>query len=945
MSGQWMQWLFNPSGFTPHGFCLLWQPWLIWLHAVSDAGIGLAYFTIPLALHRILRRRPDLEYWPVFAVLAAVTVMCGIGHWMDVLTLWVPAYGAAGLVKLGTFAAAASMSCAVWTLMPEAMALPSPAQLRQVNADLREVRRSELRLSAAATQLASARDALTHELTRRQAAEARTQESEERLRTVLQSPVTEALYLLDPAGQIETWNAAAERIKGYTAEEIIGRNFAVFFTQEDAAAGAPGRLLATVQEQGQYTAEATRVCKDGTRFLARISMAAVRRQDGSLRGFVQVTQDITGQRIADEQRAIIIDAAPNGMMIVDESGTITLANAQCARIFGYPPGALTGQSVEILVPDAVRSRHAAMRSGFTGGDGMRGIATGRVFMGRKQNGTDVPVEILLTPVTTPRGYIVVASIFDITERQRLEAERLAAELHERHAVEETNAWLDHLSHDLAQARDRAESANQAKSRFLASVTHELRTPLHGILGYAELMYLEGGLTPTDLQRLEVMIAAGQHLLAMVNSVLDMSQIEADQMELHPVPTDLRQLVGVCLDVVRPAAEAKGLTLIHTVSAPMRVVVDATRLRQVLINLLGNSVKFTPAGGVEVRLHSTQSGSGFRLQVVDTGPGVRAMHRDKLFQTFERLNAEAVSGIEGTGLGLAIAARLIRLMGGRIGYDDNPGGGSIFWLELPACNDTGQSPAAAALPPPAPTRYLRVLVADDEPLNRSIAREFLQRAGHDVVCVNDGAAAVAAASDDTFDVILMDVRMPGMNGLEATRLIRLLPAPRGTACVVAVTAQAFAQQIETCRQAGMDLHLSKPFTEAVLLATLATALRCDKAGSPALLVFDQAAFEGVAEFLPAPDVAGYLQALDTRCAEVAQRLALDAPLAGDLSLLENVHRLAGTAGSLGFNQIAAAACAFEAAAEMEPAALAARSDELAIAIGAAMPAMRRQTLEG
>jgi signal transduction histidine kinase/HPt (histidine-containing phosphotransfer) domain-containing protein len=517
--------------------------------------------------------------------------------------------------------------------------------------------------------------------------------------------------------------------------------------------------------------------------------------------------------------------------------------------------------------------------------------------------------------------------------------------------------LKRLGRQLGQAREVADQANQAKSRFLAGITHELRTPLHGILGYAELLSLEGGLNPTQMQRLDAMMAAGQYLLLTINAVLDMSQIESDRLELRPIDIQLPDLVRTCLDVVRPAAEAKGLSLVLAPAALFRLFVDPMRLQQVLINLLGNAVKFTPSGAVEVRLRQAEIGECVRLEVVDTGPGIRPVHRDKLFQTFERLNAETVSGIEGAGLGLAIAARLVQMMGGRIGYVDNPGGGSVFWLELPRAT----VPAAEAEPVPmsrlAESSRLRVLVVDDEVLNRNIAGGFLSIAGHEVVCVDNGAAAVEAAAADDFDVILMDVRMPGMNGLQATRLIRALPPPRGQVRVVAVTAQAFAQQIEICRQAGMDGHVSKPFKQAVLLAALenATALptNTEWAATPAaaghadaevgLPVLDRAVFEEITETLSAADLQENLQILLTRCEALLRGLRMSGMLSQASELAEAAHKLAGGAGTFGFLQVAAAARRFEAAADLGAPETTARADDLAAAIEASVMTVRQERL--
>jgi PAS domain S-box-containing protein len=952
MSGAWTNFLIDPSGLTPHGFCLSWNPWLVWLHAVSDLGIGLTYFTIPFALVLIMRRRPDLVFRPVFGLFAAFILLCGLGHCLDVLTLWVPAYGLEGLVKAATFAVSAVTAGAVWALLPQALTLPSPTQLREVTLDLIEVQQAGLRLELAAREASAAHEALAQELARREAAEARMQDSEARFQILMQSRVSEALYLLDANGNVETWGAGAARMKGYEADEVIGRNFSLFFAAEDIAAGVPARMLGEARDHGRCTAEGYCVAKNGRRSLVLRSLDAIYRNDGSLRGFASVARDVTQQRIEEEQRAIIIDAAPNGMMIVDEAGIITLANTRCAQIFGYEPGALTGKPVESLVPDGFRPGHATLRSRFTDGEDVPGMVTGRVVTGRQHDGGAVKIEVLLSPVVTPRGRIAVASIFDTTERQRLEAERVDAESRARRDAEETSARLDRLSRDLAHALNRAELANQAKSRFLAVVTHELRTPLHGILGYAELMTLEGGLTTTQSAQLNVMMAAGQHLLGMVNSVLDMSQIEADRLDLHPAPTELWGLIGVCLDVVRPAADAKGLKLLYAPGPPAQAVIDATRLQQVLINLLANAIKFTPAGTVEVRLAETPDAAGFRLEVADTGPGVREIHRGRLFQTFERLDPEAVGGIEGTGLGLALADRLVHLMGGRIGYADSPGGGSLFWLELPANRTGGAVPPEAILASPAASRRMRVLVADDEPLNRSIAHEFLRRAGHEAVCVNDGQAAVEAAAAGDFDAILMDVRMPGLNGLDASRQIRALPPPRGEVWIVAVTAQAFAQQIQTCLQAGMDSHVSKPFTQAGLLSALAEALSGRRGTAPppphdgpgtdfaGALLLDHGILDGVTAYIPAGEVAVYLGNLAARC-DALRRCLGEAPMpdSGD-ALMEEVHTLAGNAATLGFVAVAGAARALEIAADTRAGETPALTAALVQAINASMPLIRQ-----
>jgi PAS domain S-box-containing protein len=707
-------------------------------------------------------------------------------------------------------------------------------------------------------------------------------------------------------------------------------------------------IRATVDDNRRFDAEFRIVWDDGTIHHIRANGQGRQHPDGRTVGVVGTNWDVTEQRLEAEQRAAIIEAAPNGMMIVDEAGYITLANSQIERMFGYSLRALIGQPIEVLVPDAQVIRHAIVRSAFTSGQNKAPLSPDRQVPGRRCDGSEIMIEIMLSPVATPRGRIVVASLVDVTEKMRKFTEARQAEARERVRMEESNASLDRLARQLAHARDQAEQANRAKTRFLASITHEIRTPLHGVLGQAEMLSLEGGLTPRQAERLEVMTAAGQHLLGMINTVLDMSQIEADQVILKPVMTDLSDLIGSCLEVVRPTAERKGLTLTCKSDLRVRLLADATRLRQVLLNLLGNAVKFTSTGSVSVRLSATPA--WVRVEVADTGAGIPQIHRDKLFKTFERLDEEATHDIEGHGLGLAIAARLLALMNGRIGHDPNPAGGSVFWLELPRADDVEtvneEAPTAASVP-----QELRVLVVDDEPLNRDIAQGFLTRAGHQVTCADGGAAAITAVANTMFDVVLMDVRMPGVNGLDATRAIRRLPTPNSKVPIIAVTAQAFAQQIEMCQQAGMNGHVTKPFTPAMLLQKIEQITRASQwpgrdgpaaDGVPDPALFDPAKFEEIAALLSLGQALKYLQTLQEQCDIVESALRTpDKQASVPEPVLAAAHTLAGCAATLGFRGVGDVARTFEYAASGNTADTPGLAVSLLGAITAARPLIRSQ----
>jgi len=394
-------------------------------------------------------------------------------------------------------------------------------------------------------------------------------------------------------------------------------------------------------------------------------------------------------------------------------------------------------------------------------------------------------------------------------------------------LEASSAELARLAERLQQAVEQAEQASRAKSRFLAGMSHEMRTPLNGIMGYAELLRMEGGLNPGQLGRLQAMQDASGHLLETIRTVLDLSEIENERLSLQVTEVDLHHLARMCVAMVRPMAGLKRLELTVSVESEVPAIIrtDPLRLRQVLLNLLGNAVKFTDRGSVELRLHRLSGHAGLRFEVADSGAGITPEQLPLLFQEFGRVETGSNQRVEGSGLGLSISARLAALLGGHLHHAHNPAGGSLFCLDLPEPALVLPAPSAsvaraqAGVQPSASFPALSLLVVDDVEMNREIAAAFLRKAGHDVACAEGGAEAVAAAMANDFDVILMDVRMPGMDGLQATRRIREIGGARGRVPILALTAQAFTGQVQDCNAAGMDGHLSKPFTPDTLLGAV------------------------------------------------------------------------------------------------------------------------------
>jgi signal transduction histidine kinase/CheY-like chemotaxis protein/HPt (histidine-containing phosphotransfer) domain-containing protein len=631
------------------------------------------------------------------------------------------------------------------------------------------------------------------------------------------------------------------------------------------------------------------------------------------------------KRLADAKSNLLEATLVNmsdGISVFDRELRLVTWNQQFIELIGVDPGVLkTGVSYEAIL------RVQAISGEFGQVDVEEEV---KKRMERVRQGQFVQVERTRADgrtVEMRRRYLpdggFVTLYTDITDRKRAEAE-------------------------MRRSRELAEAASAAKSAFVAVVSHEIRTPMNAVLGTLGLI-ADTPLDSEQRQYVDTARNAAEALLAIINDILDLSKIEAGKLELEPSDFTLQPLVAGVIDLFRASAKERGIALSWGVAQdlPAALFSDAGRLRQVLINLLSNAVKFSQGGDVVLTVTRDLSSGRpmIRFAVADSGPGIPAAERDKLFQPFSQLQAPDRRNTGGTGLGLAICRRLVELFGGRIGVADRPAGGSVFWFTIPLSPARGQAGPQDATPArSAPTRA-RILLVEDSPANQLVAATWLRRAGHRVDVAGNGFEAVAAMTERPYDIVFMDVFMPEMDGIEATRRIRALQGQAARTPIIALTANVMAGDRERFLQAGMNGHLAKPVTGRMLLDTLARFATGTPAAEaapdaaplpapagpagpapilgavalPAAPVpdgppdLDLAAFEAMARGLPSDVVAMLVETcvseLRTRLRQIGQAAAVRNVNA----LGQEAHAIAGSAANYGLAQLAARAKTVERAA--------------------------------
>lgn len=608
----------------------------------------------------------------------------------------------------------------------------------------------------------------------------------------------DAIISKDLNGNITSWNPSAERIFGYTAEEAVGKHITIIIpsdklSEEDYIIGEvrAGRRVDHF--------ETVRRHKSGKPVNISVTVSPIKNKDGTIIGASKIARDVTEMRQAERATAYlgaIIESSDDAIISKDLNGFITSWNKSAERIFGYTEKEVVGRHITILIPAERLPEEDKILTILRTGNRVDHFETWR----RHKDGHLVPVSLTVSPIRNAAGDIVGASKVSRDISERLNAEKALRE------------------------------SSRKKDEFLANMSHELRTPMNAVIGLSSLLKVMEGLPDKARKYVDTLSSSADNLMALINDLLDFAKIEADSFEIEKVEFNLARQVEGVISITNVKAQEKKLNLYLSYSPDLarNFIGDPLRLGQILNNLVSNAIKFTDRGSVEIDITGQSDAENnltwVTFKVSDTGIGIPESKIDSIFQKFTQADASITRRFGGTGLGLAICRACVDKMGGTIEVVSEVGIGTTFTVRLPfenSTNNAGVESFSATNRAPAAPRSKDVLLVEDYEPNVLVATEMLEGLGYNFDIARNGFDAVRKFSAGSYKVILMDVQMHEMDGLEATRRIRRVEAereaPRTT--IIAMTAHVRDQDKDKCLEVGMDDFIPKPFLPKQLAETV------------------------------------------------------------------------------------------------------------------------------
>ena len=500
----------------------------------------------------------------------------------------------------------------------------------------------------------SAEEHLARMEERRRLGEDALRESEERYRLLLDGVQNYAIFMMDPRGQILNWNAGAERIKGYSADQIIGQNFSCFFPPAEIERGRPEEILSMTAASGRHEEQGMRVRQDGSQFLASVVFTALRDADGNLRGFSEFSHDLSERKESEARYRGLLEAAPDAMVVVNVAGEIVLLNVRAEKEFGYSRDELVGQKVKNIIPEGFAERIIADGTRSAAEALAQQIGTGIELIGRRKDGSEFPIEIMLSPLESAEGMLVTAAIRDITERKESD---------------------EHL----AKTVEELKRSNDDLQQFAYVSSHDLQEPLRMVSSYTQLLAkrYEGRLDSDADEFISFAVDGCNRMQGLIQDLLAYSRAGTNERKLREVPSE--NALQKALINLRAAIKQSGAVVTH--DALPAVTTDEAQLTQVFQNLVGNAIKYRRAEDPRVHVSAARDdGNGWTFSVRDNGLGIDPQYFERIFILFQRLHGR--DEFEGTGIGLAVCKRIVERMGGRIWVESQPEKGSTFYFALP-----------------------------------------------------------------------------------------------------------------------------------------------------------------------------------------------------------------------------------------------------------------------